>query len=85
MITVPVAGDVADQAAFDVGQARSATPCMRCPAPTRRSGGTSAIYLDIQEASHRDNRVIIPVVLLVVMLILMLLLRARPVAGDPDA
>ncbi len=39
-------------------------------------GGTSAIYLDIQTASHRDNLVIIPVVLLVVMLILMLLLRA---------
>jgi RND superfamily putative drug exporter len=39
-------------------------------------GGTSAIYLDIQHASSRDNKVIIPVVLFVVMLILMLLLRA---------
>jgi RND superfamily putative drug exporter len=39
-------------------------------------GGTSAIYLDVQEASSRDNKVIIPVVLVVVMLILMVLLRA---------
>jgi len=39
-------------------------------------GGTSAIYVDIQHASSRDNKVIIPVVLFVVMLILMALLRA---------
>ena len=39
-------------------------------------GGGSAFYLDTKNASDRDNKVIIPIVLLVVMLILMLLLRA---------
>ncbi len=38
--------------------------------------GTSAIFDDMQVASARDNRVIIPVILLVVLLILMLLLRS---------
>jgi RND superfamily putative drug exporter len=39
-------------------------------------GGWSAILLDIREASDRDNKVIIPIVLIVVLLILMVLLRA---------
>ncbi len=39
-------------------------------------GGGSAFYLDTKEASSRDNKVIIPVILLAVLLILMLLLRA---------
>lgn len=39
-------------------------------------GGFTAIDLDIQEASARDNRVIIPLVLLVILLVLMLLLRS---------
>ena len=39
-------------------------------------GGYSAISLDIENASSRDNLVIIPIVLVVVMLILMVLLRA---------
>jgi RND superfamily putative drug exporter len=39
-------------------------------------GGSTAIERDLREASARDNRVIIPLVLLVVFLILMLLLRA---------
>jgi putative drug exporter of the RND superfamily len=38
--------------------------------------GNAAIYDDIEKASTRDNRVIIPVVLLMVMMILMILLRA---------
>jgi RND superfamily putative drug exporter len=38
--------------------------------------GNAAIYDDIEKASSRDNKVIIPVVLLMVMLILMVLLRA---------
>ena len=38
--------------------------------------GSAALYLDINDASARDNKVIIPIVLLVVMLILMVLLRA---------
>ncbi|MEP9361914.1 MMPL family transporter [Nocardioides sp. CN2-186] len=75
LITVPVGGDVASQAAFDVVKdIRDAVHAV--PGADAEVGGTSAIYLDIQEASHRDNWVIIPVVLLVVMLILMLLLRA---------
>jgi RND superfamily putative drug exporter len=44
--------------------------------PDTLVGGSAAIYLDTAHAAHRDNQVIIPVVLLVVMLILMLLLRA---------
>jgi RND superfamily putative drug exporter len=75
LITVPVPGDVADQAAFDlVERVRDAVHAV--PGADAQVGGTSAIYLDIQDASHRDNWVIIPVVLIVVMLILMVLLRA---------
>jgi RND superfamily putative drug exporter len=75
LITVPVAGDVASQSAFDaVEQVRDAVHAV--PGADAEVGGTSAIYLDIEQASHRDNKVIIPVVLLVVMVILMLLLRA---------
>ncbi len=39
-------------------------------------GGWTAVTLDIEEASARDNRVVIPIMLLAVMLILMGLLRA---------
>ncbi|MGH2534447.1 MAG: MMPL family transporter [Thermomicrobiales bacterium] len=39
-------------------------------------GGDTAVALDISEASSRDERVIIPLVLLVVFIILVLLLRA---------
>ncbi len=41
-----------------------------------RAGGNTAILLDTQRASARDNRVIIPIVLIVVLLILGLLLRS---------
>ncbi len=44
--------------------------------PDALVGGTTAVTLDIQDASARDNRVIIPAVLVVVLLILMVLLRA---------
>jgi RND superfamily putative drug exporter len=75
LITTPVTGDVADQAAFDaVEQIRDAVHGVE--GADALVGGSSAIYLDIQTASARDNKVIIPVVLVVVMLILMLLLRA---------
>ena len=75
LITAPVEGDVADQAAFDaVAQIRDRVHAI--DGADALVGGTSAIYLDIQKASSRDNVVIIPVVLVVVMLILMLLLRA---------
>ncbi|QCX27905.1 MMPL family transporter [Nocardioides jishulii] len=39
-------------------------------------GGGSAFFLDTQEASSRDNRVIIPSILAMVLVILMVLLRA---------
>ncbi len=39
-------------------------------------GGQAAITLDVQTASQRDNRVIIPLVLLVILVVLGLLLRA---------
>ena len=39
-------------------------------------GGFTAIDLDIKDASRRDNRVIIPLVLLVILVVLALLLRA---------
>ncbi|MBW9211171.1 MMPL family transporter [Mumia sp. zg.B21] len=44
--------------------------------PDALVGGTTAVTLDIQNASARDNRVIIPAILVVVVLILMALLRA---------
>ena len=39
-------------------------------------GGGSAFYLDTQEASSRDNKVVIPAILVMVLVILMVLLRA---------
>jgi len=39
-------------------------------------GGNTAINLDVQTASQRDNRVIIPLIMLVVLLVLGVLLRA---------
>ena len=75
LVTATVPGDVASQPAFDqVDAVRDAVH--KVDGAQALVGGTSAIYLDIQRASSRDNLVIIPVVLLVVMLILMLLLRA---------
>ncbi|TDD69569.1 MMPL family transporter [Actinomadura rubrisoli] len=46
------------------------------PSADAKVGGTTATALDIQRASDRDNKVIIPIVLSVVLLILILLLRA---------
>jgi RND superfamily putative drug exporter len=39
-------------------------------------GGNTAVNLDVQTASQRDNRVIIPLIMLVVLIVLGLLLRA---------
>ncbi len=39
-------------------------------------GGTTAVQQDVQDASRRDSRVVIPLVLLVVFVILMILLRS---------
>jgi RND superfamily putative drug exporter len=44
--------------------------------PASLVGGNSALNLDIQDASSRDNMVVIPLVLIVVFLILAVLLRA---------
>lgn len=75
LVTATVPGDVASQAAFDKVEAvRDAVH--QVEGADALVGGTTAIYLDMQRASSRDNLVIIPVVLAVVMLILMLLLRA---------
>jgi RND superfamily putative drug exporter len=75
LVTATVPGDVASAAAFaKVDAVRDAVH--QVDGADALVGGTSAIYLDMQRASARDNRVIIPVILLVVMLILMLLLRA---------
>jgi RND superfamily putative drug exporter len=75
LTTVTVPGDVASQKAYDTVQAVRAA-VHRVPDADALVGGTSAIYLDIQHASSRDNKVIIPVILIVVTLILMVLLRA---------
>ncbi|TDD63630.1 MMPL family transporter [Actinomadura rubrisoli] len=48
----------------------------RVPNADAEVGGGSAVTLDISDASHRDQNVVIPVVLVVVLLILALLLRA---------
>ncbi len=75
LVTATVPGDVAAQSAYDKVEAvRDAVH--QVDGADALVGGTSAIYLDIREASSRDNKVIIPVVLFVVMLILMVLLRA---------
>ncbi len=39
-------------------------------------GGATAVNLDVQDSSRRDNRVVIPLVLAVVLVVLILLLRA---------
>ncbi|GCD92161.1 MMPL family transporter [Nocardioides sp. LS1] len=75
LVTATVPGDVAAQAAFDkVTEVRTAVHGVS--GADALVGGSSALYLDIEKASSRDNKVIIPVVLIVVMLILMVLLRA---------
>ncbi|MQY09366.1 MMPL family transporter [Actinomadura macrotermitis] len=48
----------------------------RVPGADAKVGGGSAVTMDISNASHRDQNVVIPLVLAVVLLILALLLRA---------
>ena len=75
LISAPIVADASSPAAFDtVVDVRDAVHAV--PDADALVGGSSAIYYDIQQASHRDDLVIAPVVLLVVLLILMLLLRA---------
>jgi RND superfamily putative drug exporter len=74
-IAAPLVDDSTSDAAFEtVDRVRDAAHGV--PGADAQVGGTSAILLDMEQASNRDNLVIIPIVLVVVMLILMLLLRA---------
>jgi len=63
-----------DAAAEQVKAVRAAVHDV--PGANALVGGSAALFLDTADASHRDNTVIIPIVLIVVMLILMILLRA---------
>ena len=83
-ITAPIQGDATSSAAFrTVDRVRDAVHAVD-GADALVSGGT-AILDDIEQASARDNRVVIPAVLVVVMLILVILLRAlvSPVTPRP--
>ncbi len=74
-VQASITSDALSQQAFDtVGAARDAVHAV--PGADALVGGNSAISLDVENASSRDNKVIIPIVLLVVMLVLMVLLRA---------
>ena len=74
-VQATINNDALSQAAFDtVDAAREAVHAV--PGADALVGGYSAISLDVENASSRDNLVIIPIVLVVVMLILMVLLRA---------
>jgi RND superfamily putative drug exporter len=74
-VQATINNDALSQAAFDtVDAAREAVHAV--PGADALVGGYSAISLDVENASSRDNLVIIPIVLVAVMLILMVLLRA---------
>jgi putative drug exporter of the RND superfamily len=75
LVSAPLRDDPTSQAAFDtVDRVRARVHAIdRADALV---GGSSAITADIEKASSRDNRVIIPLVLLVVLLVLTVLLRA---------
>ncbi|MBS2939232.1 MMPL family transporter [Nocardioides sp. J2M5] len=75
LVTGALTTDVAAQASFDTVQ-RVRDAVGEVDGAGALVGGTSAMFYDIEQASQRDNTVIIPMVLVVVMLILMLLLRA---------
>ncbi|NYD40781.1 MMPL family transporter [Nocardioides panaciterrulae] len=74
-VQATITSDALSQSAFDtVAAARDAVHAV--PGADALVGGYSAISLDVENASSRDNTVIIPIVLVVVLLILMVLLRA---------
>jgi RND superfamily putative drug exporter len=74
-ISAPMTVDSTTQAGFRaVDGVRTAVHAV--PGADALVSGNAAIFDDIEKASARDNKVIIPVVLVMVMLILMLLLRA---------
>ena len=75
LIQVPLTADPTSKAAFaTVDDVRAAVH--QVPGANALVGGGSAINADIEKASLRDDRVIIPLVLIVVMIVLMVLLRA---------
>ncbi|HEX7740704.1 MAG TPA: MMPL family transporter [Marmoricola sp.] len=75
LISAPISKDPSSQAAYDtVERLRDAVHAI--PGADALVGGGTAINADIEHASARDNRVIIPLVLVVVLIILMVLLRA---------
>ena len=74
-VQATIQADALSQKAFDtVDAARAAVHAV--PGADALVGGNSAISTDVEKASNRDNKVIIPAVLVVVLLVLMLLLRA---------
>jgi putative drug exporter of the RND superfamily len=75
MISGTLAGDAYSPEAFDTVRA-TRDVVHGIPGADALVGGSSAITLDVQDASQRDNTVIIPLTLLVVLIILALLLRA---------
>lgn len=75
LVAVPLEKDASSPASFAaVKEARTAAHSVA--GAQALVGGQTAVLLDVEKASSRDNRVIIPVVLIVVLLVLMLLLRA---------
>jgi RND superfamily putative drug exporter len=75
LVSAPLLDDATSKAAFaTVDRVRARVHAVA--GADALVGGSSAITADIEKASSRDNKVIIPLVLLVVLLVLMVLLRA---------
>jgi RND superfamily putative drug exporter len=75
LIVADLTSDPYSDAAFDaVENVRDAVHAV--PGADALTTGVSAVTVDIMDASSRDNKVIIPIVLIAVLLILFLLLRA---------
>jgi putative drug exporter of the RND superfamily len=75
LLSAPLESDPTSKAAFATVEAVR-TAVHRVSGADALVGGGSAINTDIEHASARDNRLIIPLVLCVVMIVLMVLLRA---------
>jgi len=69
----------------DSARAVDSIPAIRAAAhsvdPASLVGGTSAVYYDTHQATKRDQKVIIPIILLLIAIILGLLLRSIVAAG----
>ncbi|HQR28026.1 MAG TPA: MMPL family transporter [Nocardioides sp.] len=74
-LSAPIEGDATAPSAFEtVDKVREAVHAV--DGADALVSGTSAIFDDVEKASQRDNRVVIPAVLLVVLMVLIVLLRA---------